>query len=60
VHVLKKVPEGTLIRDEVTYTLYLPALLLHPFLIRNKLMEIFRYRAVKIAAWADRNRCYYT
>jgi ligand-binding SRPBCC domain-containing protein len=53
VHALQEVPEGTLMRDEVTYTLYLPASFLHPFVIREKLMSIFRYRAVKIAEWAD-------
>jgi ligand-binding SRPBCC domain-containing protein len=54
VHVLEEVPEGTLMRDEVTYTLYLPASFLHPFVIREKLMSIFRYRAVKIAEWAEK------
>jgi len=53
-HVLEEVPEGTLMRDRVTYTLHLPALILHPFLIRKKLMDIFSYRAVKIAQWAER------
>ena len=51
-HVLEKVPEGTLMRDEVTYKLHLPAIFLHPFLIRNKLIDIFTYRSVKIAGWA--------
>ena len=53
-HVLEEVPGGTLIRDEVTYTLHLPALIVHPFLIRKKLVDIFRYRSVKIAEWAER------
>jgi ligand-binding SRPBCC domain-containing protein len=53
-HVLEKVPGGTLMRDEVTYTLHLPALILHPFLIRKKLKDIFSYRAVKIAEWAEK------
>ena len=52
-HILEKAPEGTLIRDEVTYTLYLPALMVHSFLIRKRLMDIFNYRAVKIAEWAE-------
>ncbi len=52
-HVLERVPGGTLIRDEVTYALHLPALMLHPFLIRKKLIDIFTYRAVKIAEWAE-------
>jgi ligand-binding SRPBCC domain-containing protein len=54
-HVLEKVPEGTLMRDEVTYKLYLPAILLHHFLIRKKLMNIFIYRAEKISAWAEKS-----
>ena len=53
-HVLEKVPEGTLMRDKVTYKLYMPALIVHPFLIRKKLMDIFSYRAVKIAEWAEK------
>jgi len=52
-HILEKDREGTLVRDEVTYRLHLPALLIHPFFIRKKLMNIFRYRAVKIAEWAE-------
>lgn len=55
VHTLKEVPEGTFMRDEVTYQLYVPALPLHYFLIRKKLMDIFSYRAVMIANWAKRN-----
>jgi len=53
-HVLEKVPEGTLMKDEVTYRLHLPAFILHPLMIRKKLMDIFSYRAVKIAAWAEK------
>jgi hypothetical protein len=53
-HVLEKVPEGTLMRDEVTYKLYLPSLILHPLVISGRLMDIFRYRAVKIAEWAEK------
>ena len=52
VHILERVPEGTLMTDEVTYTLHLPAIVLHRFLIRKKLIEIFNYRSVKIAEWA--------
>lgn len=54
VHVLEDMGGNTLMKDEVTYTLYMPALALHPFLIRKKLFDIFRYRAVKIAAWAEK------
>jgi ligand-binding SRPBCC domain-containing protein len=53
-HVLEKVPGGTLMRDEVAYKLYLPSLILHPLVIREKLIDIFRYRAVKIAQWAEK------
>jgi ligand-binding SRPBCC domain-containing protein len=53
VHTLERIAEGTLVKDEVTYSLYLPALLLHRFIIRKRLIEIFRYRAAKIAEWAD-------
>ncbi len=56
VHVLDGAPEGTLMKDEVTYQLYLPALFLHPFIIRRKLMDIFTYRAVRIAEWAEKNK----
>jgi len=52
-HELERAPEGTLMRDEVTYKLYLPALIFHPLVIRKKLIDIFSYRALKIAAWAD-------
>jgi hypothetical protein len=41
-------------RDEVSYKLNLPAFILHPLLIRKKLMDIFSYRAVKIAEWAEK------
>ncbi len=53
-HILEKSHEGTLMRDEVSYKLYLPALIVHPLLIRKKLMDIFSYRAVKIAEWAEK------
>jgi len=53
-HILEKSHEGTLMRDEVSYKLYLPALIVHPFMIRKKLMDIFSYRAVKISEWAEK------
>jgi ligand-binding SRPBCC domain-containing protein len=53
VHMLQEAPEGTFMKDEVTYTLYPPALVVHPFLIRQKLIDIFSYRAVKISSWAE-------
>ena len=55
-HVLEKVPEGTRMKDRVTYALYLPALMVHPLLIRKNLIDIFSYRAVKIAEWADEQK----
>jgi ligand-binding SRPBCC domain-containing protein len=54
VHTLEDVPGGTLMRDEVTYRLYMPALPLHSLLIRRKLIDIFRYRLRKITAWAEK------
>jgi ligand-binding SRPBCC domain-containing protein len=56
VHTLEEVPEGTLMRDEVTYRLHIPAFPLHSLLIRKKLIEIFTYRAVRIADWADKQK----
>jgi ligand-binding SRPBCC domain-containing protein len=53
-HMLEKDPEGTRLKDEVTYSLHLPALPVHSFLIRKRLIDIFSYRAVKIAGWANR------
>lgn len=53
-HTLEEIPEGTLMRDEVTYRLHIPALPLHSLLIRKKLIEIFQYRSGKIAAWAEK------
>ncbi len=53
VHILEEIPEGTLMRDEVTYRMYMPALPLHCLLIRKKLMDIFNYRSAKMATWAD-------
>jgi len=29
-------------------------MIVHPFLVRPKLMDIFSYRAVKIAEWAEK------
>lgn len=52
-HTLNKIEKGTLMTDHITYKLYLPALILHSLLIRKKLIDIFSYRAVKIAEWAE-------
>ncbi len=53
-HILEKVPDGTLMKDEVFYTLHLPTAVLHPLIIKKKLMDIFSYRAVKIAEWTEK------
>ena len=55
-HVLEEVPEGTLMRDEVTYRLHIPTLPLHSLFIRKRLIDIFTYRSRKIAAWAEKMR----
>jgi ligand-binding SRPBCC domain-containing protein len=52
-HTLKQIEKGTLMTDHITYKLYLPALILHSLLIRKQLIDIFSYRAVKIAEWAE-------
>jgi len=52
-HVLMKSPEGTLMEDVVTYTLPLVALPVHNILIKKQLEDIFSYRAIKVAEWAN-------
>jgi ligand-binding SRPBCC domain-containing protein len=51
-HTFEGVPEGTLMRDAVTYTLPRTAALLHRPIIRNQLADIFSYRSLKITEWA--------
>lgn len=51
-HTLKKLPEGTLMKDAVTYTLPLLAWPVHHILIKKQLEDIFSYRAIKVAEWA--------
>jgi ligand-binding SRPBCC domain-containing protein len=50
-HTFAAVPEGTLLREEVTYRIPGEALLMER-LINRQLAEIFSYRAAKIAEWA--------
>lgn len=51
-HIFEEVPEGTLIRDEVTYKLHFASKFLH-HLIKRQLYNIFCYRALRIAEWAS-------
>jgi ligand-binding SRPBCC domain-containing protein len=52
VHTFERVPQGTLMRDEVTYELPFGAGLLHPWVIRPQLRAIFTYRARRVAEWS--------
>ncbi|MFZ5908306.1 MAG: SRPBCC family protein [Nitrospirota bacterium] len=54
-HTFETVIEGTLIRDFVTYRVPFGFLgkILHSMIIKKQLQDIFSYRAVRIAAWAD-------
>jgi ligand-binding SRPBCC domain-containing protein len=53
-HTFQEQDGSTLMRDEVTYRLPFGPFgtLLHRFVIRRQLRDIFRYRAVRIAQWA--------
>jgi ligand-binding SRPBCC domain-containing protein len=51
-HIFEEVPEGTLMKDEVTYKLHFASKLFHP-LIKRQLHDIFSYRALRIAKWAS-------
>lgn len=53
-HLFEKAPEGTLMRDEVLYRLPFgfAGELLHAFVIRGQLEDIFSYRAARIEEWA--------
>jgi ligand-binding SRPBCC domain-containing protein len=55
-HTFTEVPEGTLMEDKVTYRLPFSFLgrLFHRIIIMNQLRDIFCYRAVRIAEWAER------
>lgn len=59
IHTLEEIDEGTLMKDAVNYKIPLPAFMVHRFLIRNNLEDIFLFRASKITAWArsmEKNR----
>jgi ligand-binding SRPBCC domain-containing protein len=54
-HTFKTVPEGTLMQDSVTYRIpfSLTGKILYRFIIKKHLHDIFSYRAVRVAEWAD-------
>jgi ligand-binding SRPBCC domain-containing protein len=54
-HTFKPVHEGTLIRDAVTYRIPFGHIgkIFHQLFIKKQLRDIFSYRAVRIAEWAD-------
>lgn len=52
-HIFEEVPEGTLIKDEVTYKLHFVGKLFHRCLIKRQLYDIFCYRAQRIAEWSS-------
>lgn len=53
VHTFEKIPEGTLTKDDVSYSLSPFAAPFHGLLIKRRLRDIFTYRAVKMQSWAD-------
>jgi ligand-binding SRPBCC domain-containing protein len=54
-HRFESAPSGTLMTDEVRYTLPFSLIgeLMHTLAIRKQLLDIFCYRAIKINAWAN-------
>ena len=50
-HVFEKTEGGTIMKDIVTYTLPLAALLIHGPVIQKQLCDIFSYRASRIDEW---------
>jgi ligand-binding SRPBCC domain-containing protein len=54
-HTFESVPEGTLMQDSITYRIPFGFIgkILYRFIIMNQLKNIFSYRAVRIAEWAD-------
>lgn len=54
-HTFAPVPEGTLMKDFVTYRIPFSFVgkILHSIIIRKQLQDIFTYRAVRIAEWAN-------
>jgi ligand-binding SRPBCC domain-containing protein len=55
IHTFEPVPEGTIMRDAVTYRIPFGFIgeIFHRLIIKKQLQEIFSYRAVRIAEWAD-------
>ena len=49
IHIFEKVPNGTRMKDDVTYGIPLVAVPLHSIIIRKQLEDIFCFRAVRIA-----------
>lgn len=54
-HTFEPVPEGTLMRDFVTYRIPFGPIgdIFHSIIIRRQLKDIFSYRSVRIDEWAD-------
>ncbi len=54
-HTFEPVPEGTLMRDFVTYRIPFGLMgnILHSIMIKKQLKDIFSYRSVRIAEWAE-------
>ena len=54
-HTFEPVPEGTRMRDFVTYRIPFGILgeFFHGFIVKRQLQDIFLYRAVRISEWAD-------
>ena len=54
-HTFEPVPEGTLLRDAVTYRIPFDRIgkIFYRLIIQKQLQNIFSYRAVRIAEWAD-------
>ena len=50
-HVFEEAEGGTIMKDTVTYTLPLAALLIHRPVIKRQLRDIFSYRASRIDEW---------
>jgi ligand-binding SRPBCC domain-containing protein len=50
IHTFEKIPEGTMMRDEIIYEIPLGPMgaLLHKLVIRRQLEEIFKFRAMSI------------
>ena len=52
-HTFEAVPEGTLMKDEVTYRPPFIALPFHGLIIKKRLEHIFSYRAAGVLEWAQ-------